>query len=246
MSQKTSAPGCFAHCERNVKRPAGDAADCPLHTVCGLGTGGDGSLPVAERRIARNQSLFEAGEAFHGVYVVRAGAFKTLAVLAGQEDQVVDFRLPGDLLGMSAMGRGRYAFTALALEPSVLCQIGVEAQAGLYLHPDLVATMSRQLQRIQWASVLLRTQSAEQRVIHFLLDIARGSASGDNQVLGMKLPMSRRDIANYLGVAVETVSRSLHRLQAEGLLTTSGRHMELRDRTALAQRLEGTEPVVYS
>lgn len=223
-----------------------DTTNCPMRTVCGEGSGLKDALHVEERTIARNQPLFEAGDAFHGIYVLRSGAFKNIAVLDGHEDQVVDFRLPGDVLGMAAMGSGRYPFTALALEPSTLCQLNVETDTGMRLHPDLVTAMSRQLQRIQWASVMLRTQSAEQRVIHFLLDVARAEMPGGGRILEMRLPMSRKDIANYLGVAVETVSRTLHRLQDEGLLSTSGRNMELLDHRGLARRLQGTEPVVYS
>lgn len=221
--------------------------DCPLSTMCDRGTGQVGSFPAEEQNLFRGQPLYSAGEAFRGLYVLRAGAFKNLAIVPGQEDQVVDFRMPGDVLGMAAMGNGHYAFTAVALEPSVVCRIDVDSGEGECLHPDLLATMSRQLQRIQWASVLLRSQNADQRVIHFLLQLSRQlQPSMRQRRLDMRLPMSRKDIANYLGIAVETVSRVLHRLQEERLVSASGRHLSLLDRAVLSQRLAGTEPVVYS
>jgi CRP/FNR family transcriptional regulator len=241
-------PTSTSSCPAGLRPRAGNGKDltaCPFRAVCEHGTGEQGNVSVALCSVQRNHMLFEAGDEFHGVYLLHGGAFKNLAVLDGQENQVVDFRLPGDVLGMAAMGSGRYPFTAQALEPSSLCRVSIEMGEQQCLHPDLIVTMSRQLQRIQWASVMLRTQNAEQRVIHFLLDVAR-SMQPDARLKGeMKLPMSRKDIANYLGVAVETVSRALHRLQDEGLLSTSGRKMQFHDRRRLAQRLAGTEPVVY-
>ena len=224
----------------------GKAPPCPFLAVCEQGSREGSGVSVDLCHIPRGQPLFEAGDDFHGVYLLHSGAFKNLAVLKGQEGQIVDFRLPGDVLGMAAMGSGRYPFTAQALEASTLCRVSVPVGGQQFLHPDLIVTMSRQLQRIQWASVMLRTQNAEQRVIHFLLDVARTLYPDGRQKGEMRLPMSRKDIANYLGVAVETVSRALHRLQDEGLLTTSGRRLQFHDRRGLSQRLAGTEPVVYS
>ena len=236
-------------CPNGLRPDAGNTQDpgtCPFHSVCEQGVSRQGNVSVALCSVQRNQPLFEAGDAFHGVYLLHSGAFKNMAILDGQENQIVDFRLPGDVLGIAAMGSGRYPFTAQALERSELCRVSIAIGEQECLHPDLIVTMSRQLQRIQWASVMLRTQNAEQRVAHFLLDVARSLYPDGRPSAEMKLPMSRKDIANYLGVAVETVSRALHRLQDEGLLTTSGRKLKIHDRRRLAQRLVGTEPVVYS
>ncbi len=225
---------------------------CPLSAICEQGvqdTDWDtrlGKAPVKYRHINRGEYLFAAGDSFHGLYVLRSGAFKNLAMLDESESQVVDFRLPGDVLGMAALNSGRYPFSALALEPSEVCELSIDSSNHLCLHPDLLATMSRQLQRIQWASVLLRTQSAEQRVIHFLLQVSTHWRPHTDDAVDMKLPMSRKDIANYLGIAVETVSRTLHGLQSDGLLSTSGRNVQLLNCDAMAQRLRGTEPVHYA
>lgn len=222
------------------------AGACPFRSMCEHGSHEADGVAVDLCHVQRGQALFQAGDRFHGVYLLHEGAFKNLAVLEGQEAQIVDFRLPGDVLGMAAMGSGRYPFSAQALEASTLCRVDVPVGGQQCLHPDLIVTMSRQLQRIQWASVMLRTQNAEQRVIHFLLDVARSMPPASGHKGGMRLPMSRKDIANYLGVAVETVSRALHRLQDEGLLSTSGRKLTFHDRPGLEQRLAGTEPVTYS
>lgn len=232
--------------------PSGEAClhPCPLGALCECGTeggGGDkGRFPVAQHTVARGQTLFESGEPFVGLYVLRSGAFKNVAQLPGQEEQVVDFRMPGDILGMAAMAEQRHPFSAKALENSQVCCLSLESVRGMELHQDLFCAMSVHMRRVQWASVLLRTQNAEQRIIHFLLDIARATQASAEGEVDMRLPMSRKDIANYLGIAVETVSRGLHRLQSDKLLHTSGRNMKLLDTAGLASRLDGTEPVVYS
>lgn len=244
INRETSCPAGLK--PETGKGDGGGLGTCPFRAVCEHADSPQGGVAVELCNVPRGQPLFSAGDHFHGVYLLHSGAFKNLAVLEGQESQVVDFRLPGDVLGIAAMGSGRYPFTAEALEASHLCRISIELGEQRCLHPDLIVTMSRQLQRIQWASVMLRTQNAEQRVIHFLLDVARSMHPDSRPPGEMRLPMSRKDIANYLGVAVETVSRALHRLQDEGLLTTSGRKLMFHDRSGLAQRLAGTEPVVYS
>ncbi len=198
---------------------------CPTASLCMIGglaredVGQWNALVQSHLSLAvAGQALFELGDAMTAIYVVRAGCVKSLTVDDQGNERVRGFHLRGDVIGLDALYAGHYPCTALALEPSQLCRIPrAQALQKLAQSPLL---MQRLLQRLSAGLAAALTLSgdytADQRVAAFLLEMQQRL----NQLPGapLKLPMTRRDIANYLRLATETVCRVLTRFAAQGYI----------------------------
>lgn len=238
---------------REVTTPLGQARvpchQCSLNGVCeALAPGGEENSFVRRSRLGGGHVLFRAGEPFHGVYAVTSGAVKTCATLDQDQDQeqVVDFHFPGDTVGLDAVDRGAYTYTARALTETLVCRVDV-AQAHMAgdryrtFQTELLRVMGEQLRHEQSLSILLRQQSAEQRIATFLLSLAGPSVWASARGIDLQLPMSRKDIANYLGIAVETLCRLFKHLQDSQLIDSHGRHVRLLNVAALSELARPTE-----
>lgn len=212
---------------------------CPFSVACSRAGDRDG---ITQVQLGVGSRLFASGDPFEGIYILQSGALKTLAELPDHEEQIIDFRFPGDVLGLSSLYASSYGNTASALENSRLCHITIECLEQLLPRHEILEVFSRQLRHVHQSFVMVRKQNAEQRIVHFILDVALSLGFNLNNRIRLRLPMPRKDIANYLGLVVETVSRSLHRLQSEGLIAAHGRNLELLDCQLLLQRLV-TRPV---
>lgn len=229
---------------REVTTPLGQARvpcrQCSLSSVCDALTQNDGDKNFVHRgRLGSGQLLFHAGEEFHGVYAVTSGAIKTYATLDKEQEQVVDFHFPGDTVGLDAVDRSTYTYDARALTETLVCRIDV-AHAHVSdeqyrdFQSEMIRAMGEQLRHEQSLSILLRKQNAEQRIATFLLSLAGPPVWAGAQEVDLKLPMSRKDIANYLGIAVETLCRLFKRLQDEDLISSQGRQVRLVNVPALS------------
>jgi len=218
---------------------------CGLYGLCRLAGLESGEAELLDRIVARRQpvakgqTLYQAGESFKGLFAVKSGAFKAVAEQNGRL-KVVDFHLGGELLGLEALDSGRYAHTVEALEAGSVCVMDVDhsdlvGQRLLDFQQELIRTMSERIQHDQWLNALIGTQSAEQRVSAFLLNFSHRLADRGLPSSEFRLPMSREEIADYLGLALETVSRMFRRFQAQGLLVARGRYTRLFDLDGLRQ-----------
>ncbi|MFI4974360.1 MAG: helix-turn-helix domain-containing protein [Caulobacterales bacterium] len=186
---------------------------------------------------ARDQEIFGQGEPAEHVYKVVKGAVRCFRVLADGRRQISDFYLPGDLFGVEA-GVDRRA-TAEALTDTVLI---VARRSALVDDGDDGAMARRmwrlavaELQRSQDHVLTLGRRAASERVASFLVDLAARLSDED----GLELPMSRQDIADFLGLTIETVSRTLTQLQVSGLIRLRGcRSVQLCRPRALAELCE--------
>ncbi len=230
---------------RQVTTPLGKArvpcSQCSMQGVCEAISGSDDDKTFIRRgRLGGGQTLFRAGEAFHGVYAVTSGAIKTYAELEKEDTQVVDFHFPGDTVGLEAIDSGVYTYTARALAETLVCRVDVDnpyvpAERHASVQSQMIHALSEQLRHEQSLSILLRKQNAEQRIVTFLLSLAGPSAWTPTRGIDLQLPMSRKDIANYLGIAVETLCRLFKRLQDDGLVDSHGRRVRLLDVAALTE-----------
>lgn len=186
----------------------------------------------ATLHVSRDQEVFGEGEPADQVYKVVRGAVRGFRVLSDGRRQICDFYLPGDVFGIEPSGEHRT--TAEALTDTVLVvarrsALGDEADATAarrLLHHFMAA-----LQRSQDHAVTLGRRSAGERVANFLVDMAE-RIGGDDL---LELPMSRQDIADYLGLTIETVSRTLTQFQVSGLIKLAGcRSVHIRRPRALA------------
>lgn len=211
-------------------------APCTLRQFCqqaGLPQRTPGASLGKAFGIQRGDSLFRPGDLHGRVYAVRSGALKTIAVTADGEEHVLGFHLPGELLGLDSLATGVHCAEAVALAETQVCEFPVQGLLSRSASaPELGARMLQVLGTSAMGSrvhvdLLLRRQ-ADERVAMFLYDLLlRYGRTGANPSL--VLPMGREDVGRYLGLALETVSRSLTRLQEEGLIEVSGRSVSVLD-----------------
>lgn len=184
------------------------------------------------------ECLFSAGEAFRSIYALRSGAFKTHFAAADGHSQISGFHLPGELLGLEAISGGAYHCTAEALERSAVCEIPYEAFGRLAhhsqrLHSRLHEIMSRELGYARSLMMLSHKKSARTQLALFLLNLSsRLQARGFSGQI-CHLSMSRKDLANHLGISVETLCRLLASLQRDRILRIQRRSVQLVDLHAL-------------
>jgi CRP/FNR family transcriptional regulator len=215
-------------------------APCTLRQFCqhvGLPQRTPGSALGKPFGVNRGDSLFRAGDQHGRVYAVRTGAMKTVAVTADGEEHVLGFHLPGELLGLDSLATGVHCAEAVALADTQLCEFPVQGILSRSASsPELGARMlqilgSSALGCRVHVDLLLRRQ-ADERVAMFLYDLLLRLGRRDGQP-SLTLPMSREDVGRYLGLALETVSRSLTRLQEEALIEVSGRSVRVLDEDRL-------------
>jgi CRP/FNR family transcriptional regulator, nitrogen fixation regulation protein len=181
---------------------------------------------------ARNAEIYGENDRVEYLYRVLKGSVRTCKVLRDGRRQIAGFYLPGDVFGFEAGDRHTLSAEAIAeCQLLVLRRASVAALAARdsSVAGQLWAMTIAELQRAQ-DQVMLVVRTAQERVVGFLLEISKRSRDGDQ----INLPMSRQDIADYLGLTIETVSRALTQLKdAKMIALPTSRHIVLRDREAL-------------
>lgn len=196
--------------------------------------------------LRRGDRLFEMGQPLKSLFAVRSGSVKNYVPTEGGEEKVVGFSLPGELVGLEAVSDERHRCTAVALETTSACELPYDRLnevAGRIpsLRRQLFRLMSRELSRDQQQLLLLGGASAEQRLAAFLISMSDRFKERGFSAHEFNLSMARQDVAGYLGMAVETVSRLLTRFSEEGLLKVQRKHIELLDLKRLNALASGAE-----
>jgi CRP/FNR family transcriptional regulator, anaerobic regulatory protein len=175
------------------------------------------------------ESIFREGDPFNAIAAVRAGTVKTFVIDPDGREQVLGFFLPGEVIGLNAISHARYPCNAVALDTVMLCRFSFPMMATLATRmPGLQQQLFRLLSEdIGKAALLAGDHSADERMAAFLVSLSRRYAARGFSSLRFHLTMARTDIANYLRLAAETVSRVLRRFQDEGLLRIERREVEL-------------------
>jgi CRP/FNR family transcriptional regulator len=190
------------------------------------------------RPLQRGAHLYREKEGFHAVYAVRSGSIKAYTTAEDGTEQVTGFYFPGEILGMDGISTNRHASSAMALETTAVCEIPFNLLGELSIRlPSLqrhfFQLMSREITEDQQLITLLSRKPADARVAALLLSISTRHARRALSATRFRLPMSRRDIGNYLGLTVETVSRVFSRLQREAVIAANKREVELLEREKL-------------
>ena len=213
------------YCTDTFRRPTSIRNTlAPLSHTLNLGT------PVSYRR---NSEIFGEKEPANSAYRVISGSVRTYKILDDGRRQIGGFHLPGDIFGLLEFG-DEHTFSADAITDTRVLVVKRKTLAILAgRHPaiarELFAFSGRELQRVQ-DHVLLLVKSAQERVAGFLLEMAERACAGNV----VELPMSRQDIADYLGLTIETVSRTLTVLEGAAVIELStSRRIVLRSRSAL-------------
>jgi CRP/FNR family transcriptional regulator len=202
------------------------------------------SLITNRRTISRGDTLFRSGEDFQSLFAVRTGFFKTCVASEDGRDQVTGFQMAGELLGLDGIGTERHTCDAVALEDSQVCVIPFHQLEDLSrevsdLQRQLHRIMSREIVREHGVMLLLGSMRAEERLAAFLLNLTQRLQSRGFSASELVLRMTREEIGSYLGLKLETVSRTFSKFQDEGLLEVKQRQIRIRDQPALQALVNG-------
>jgi CRP/FNR family transcriptional regulator len=226
---------------------------CSLRQLClpaGIGAQDLARLDSVVRRrrpLKRDERLFRHGDASSSVYVARNGAFKTVSLSEDGDERVVGFHLPGELMGLDALAGGGHRCEAVALDPSEVCEVPMDELADVAAQ---LPGLQRQLMRVigqgisldQDHAEMLSRRHANERIALFLHGLSERLQQIGQSPRRFRLAMTREDIASYLGLAIETVSRGFTRLQDDGVIAVSGRQVEVREPAELVRLAHGGEP----
>lgn len=217
---------------------------CRLRTLCL-----PGSMEAAElksidelvytrRRIHPGEHLFHAGDRCDALYAFRSGSFKSYVTTSDGRAQVTGFPMAGDLAGMDAMGSETHTQSLVALDAGEACILPyarLQEQARRYpaLQQQISRIMSREIVREQRMMTLLGTMRAEGKVADFLLSLSHRLAARGYSSTEFNLRMTRTDIGSYLGLTIETISRTLSKLQRIGVIRMAFRHVAITNREKL-------------
>lgn len=213
--------------------------NCSLNALClPMGLSGEDvekleTLIKRSRPLQRGEHLFHGGEHFESLFVVKTGSVKTYAPSSEGGEQVLGFHLPGELIGLDAIDRDVHSCSARVLETSAICEIPFQRLEELAatlpsLQHQLYRLLSKEIVEEAEMLMLLGKRSAEERLAAFLVSMSQRLGKRGLSTTDFHISMSRHEIGNYLGLAVETVSRLFTRFQEERLLDVDRKHVRIR------------------
>jgi len=213
-------------------------ARCSLRELClPLGLNADemdelDELVSTRKSLKRREYAFRMDTPFRSLYAIRSGFFKTYDLQEDGSEQITGFQMAGELIGMDAISTDHHTCNAVALEDSELCEIPFAQLEDLIRHIPALQhqfhkLMSREIIRDHGIMMLLGSMNAEQRLATFLLNLSQRFAMRGYSPTRFTLRMTRAEIGNYLGMKLETVSRTLSKFQEAGLLLVQNKELEL-------------------
>ncbi len=211
-------------------------AICPWARSCVAEGFGPGSEDTSAQRCTaptkRGQHIIRQGDTLEYLYVLRSGSAKSYFDSSDGLEQIVAFHYPGDLLGFDAIGDGTHQTSVVALETAALCRVPYsELEQSMRESPKLwnevMRAGARQMRDKNVHALMLGQKSAAARFASFLLDVSARLAARGCSRSEFNLSMPRQDIANYLSLAVETVSRLFGELQSSGAINVERRFVQI-------------------
>ena len=196
------------------------------------------TLIADKRRIEPGRTLYRQGSNATALHVVRAGSFKSTVTDDDGSVRVIGFHYPGDILGLDSLGGGRHRSTAHAMERSNVCEVPYDRLLQVAaqipgLQRQLLKIVAREIDHDLEHVMELGSGQAVQRLAMFVLSLSDRYRRLSRDPMRLRLPMSRGDLANYLGLALETVSRLFSRLAVAGVVEVQARSVRVLDFDAL-------------
>lgn len=223
--------------------PCGSARFCALRR---FGLDQVDGLASQRSPVPSGSQLFRQGDTSASLFLVHAGAVKTTRVAPDGTEQVTGFYLPGDLFGLDSLAQGRHAESATALSTTSLCEIRIEDLRASNLPCDATIAMCSELLEDRSQLIVCLTRSADQRVAFMLTNLATRFINRGLSGSSFDLPMSRADIASYLNLSHETVSRVFSRLDQAGLVSAKRRQVQILDPARLCELAEKDADLILS
>ncbi len=195
-------------------------------------------LVTQRRSIKRGSALFHNGESFSALYAVRTGFFKTSLTTEDGRDQVTGFQMAGEIIGLDGIVNEQHTCDAIALEDAEVCVMpfdrieDISREVGA-LQKHVHRIMSREIVREHGVMLLLGSMRAEERLAAFLLNLVQRLQARGFSRSELILRMTREEIGSYLGMKLETVSRTFSKFADEGIIEVNQRHIHIQDSEAL-------------
>ena len=187
---------------------------------------------ATRRKVARGDNLFRNGDKFNALYAIRTGFFKTRISAEDGRDQVTGFQMAGEIIGLDGIVSDQHTCDAVALEDAEVCVMPFDRIEELSreitsLQRHVHKIMSREIVRENGVMLLLGSMRAEERLAAFLLNLvqrlhARGFSQSE-----LVLRMTREEIGSYLGLKLETVSRTFSKFVDDGIVEVKQRHVRI-------------------
>jgi CRP/FNR family transcriptional regulator len=192
------------------------------------------------------QHVFRAGDQSRTLFVVRSGALKSYCTTEDGDEQALGFTLPGELVGLDGMCDDVYSSNLVVLETASVCELPCGDLEELChslrgLNHQLMRLASKEITADQEMQLLLSKRTAEEKLAAFFLNLSTRYKLRGLSATNFNLPMSRQDIGNHLGLALETVSRLFAHFQEEGLLKVNRREVTITDLPRLKEMVKGRQ-----
>lgn len=189
-------------------------------------------------KIAKKQKLYSRGDTLTSVYAIKAGSIKSYLATPSGQAQVLGFHLPGDLLGFDGFANDQHTNDAVAMEDTILCKLGIDNFNSLCdalpgLRKVMMQQVGTEINRHHSLVLTLGQMQTEERLATYLLRIACYYQSRGYSCTQFNLPMTRHDLANFLGMAPETLSRMFARLEKQQIMSINRREVTILDMEAL-------------
>jgi len=184
--------------------------------------------------LQRGEKIYVSDQVFKSLYAVKSGSMKIYSESENGEEHVLGFFMPGELLGLDGIGSSRHMCTAVALETTSLCEIPYDRLESLChrftgLQKEIYHVMGKEIADDKSLLLLLGKRTADERLATFLLSLSNRFKDRGFSGTEFNLSMARQDIANYLGLATETVSRIFGKLQEDNILSVNRRLVQILD-----------------
>jgi CRP/FNR family transcriptional regulator len=196
------------------------------------------TIVAVRRKIKRGSLLFHNGEAFSSLYAIRTGFFKTSVATEDGRDQVTGFQMAGEIIGLDGIVNDHHTCDAVALEDAEVCVMPFDKLEELsrevtVLQNHVHKVMSREIVREHGVMLLLGSMRAEERLAAFVLNLVQRLHTRGFSASELVLRMTREEIGSYLGLKLETVSRTFSKFVEEGIVEVKQRHIRILDTDAL-------------
>jgi CRP/FNR family transcriptional regulator len=197
-------------------------------------------IVTVRKKIKQGDLLFENGEIFTSLYAIRTGFFKTSVASEDGREQVTGFQMAGEIIGLDGIVNDRHTCNALALEDAEVCVMPFDHIEDLSrefpaLQKHVHKIMSREIVREHGMMMLLGNMSAEERLANFLVNLVQRLFARGQSQSEFILRMSREEIGSYLGLKLETVSRTFSKYSEEGIIEVKQRHIKILKPDSLKQ-----------
>jgi len=219
-------------------------SNCSLRNSCILYDMNDADMLRIEevissqRKVFRGDSLFQTGEKFKALYVIRSGFFKSTFTSADGREQVMGFQMAGEMLGLDGIVNDSYSCDAIALEDAEVCEMNFDRMEEMShqiigLQRRVLKILSLEIFNDHSVMLLLGSMRAEERLATFLISLVRRLHARGFSPTALVLRMTREEIGSYLGMKLETVSRTFSKLSDEGIVEVNQRQVRILNPEAL-------------